>query len=122
MSPWFASPIIANFTDFLPLARVSAVTLNYVQQPQEIAGADVVILLAARTPSLTCAGSREEGGGSIAADERQERVDCGSMRWVSNAGEEVADPLGVEGEGQAREGLAFFPATQLQTRLRLSFE
>src|SRR6266705_3026670 len=37
-------PHIANFTDFLPLARVSAVTLNYVQQPQEIAGADVVIL------------------------------------------------------------------------------
>src|SRR3989442_14515003 len=32
-------PHIANFTDFLPLARVSAVPLNYVQQPQEIAGA-----------------------------------------------------------------------------------
>src|SRR5207247_8820346 len=37
-------PHIANFTDLLPLARVGAVTLNYVQHPQGIAGADVVIL------------------------------------------------------------------------------
>ena len=37
-------PHIANFTDFLPLAQVEAVTLNYVKTPQEIFNADVVIL------------------------------------------------------------------------------
>ena len=42
-----ALPYIANFTDFLPLAQIEAVRLNYVQSPDEIneiTVADAVIL------------------------------------------------------------------------------
>jgi adenosylcobyric acid synthase len=39
-----ALPHMANFTDFDPLALEPAVSLAYLQQPEEMAGADVVIL------------------------------------------------------------------------------
>src|SRR6266550_5969461 len=39
-----ALPHMANFTDFDPLALEPAVSLAYLQQPEEVAGADLIIL------------------------------------------------------------------------------
>lgn len=103
-------PHIANFTDFLPLARVGAVTLNYVRTPQEISSADVVILPGSKN---TIADLRwlKERGWQEALQQARKRGSwilgiCGGYQML---GEEVADPLGVEGERAAEQGLGFLP-------------
>src|SRR5436190_16040041 len=103
-------PHISNFTDCLPVARVGAVTLNYVQHPQEIAGADVVILPGSKN---TIADLRwlKERGWPPALRQTRDRGGwivgvCGGYQML---GEEVADPLGVEEERTTERGLGLLP-------------
>jgi adenosylcobyric acid synthase len=103
-------PHIANFTDFLPLTRVGAVTLNYVDDPQEISNADVTILPGSKN---TIAGLRwlKERGWQQVLQQMRDRGRwmigvCGGYQMM---GEEVADPLGMEGERATETGLGFLP-------------
>jgi adenosylcobyric acid synthase len=105
-----AFPHIANFTDFLPLASVGAATLRYVQKPEEITDADVVILPGSKN---TIADLRWLKDGNWPQVLRQLHTAgkaivgvCGGYQML---GEEIADPLGLEGQRTVERGLRFFP-------------
>jgi adenosylcobyric acid synthase len=105
-----ALPHIANFTDFLPLAHAGRVALRYAREPDEIADADVVILPGSKN---TIADLCWLKGGNWLQMLRQLNTAgksivgvCGGYQML---GEEIADPLGLEGERTIESGLGFFP-------------
>jgi adenosylcobyric acid synthase len=103
-------PHMANFTDFLPLTHVGAVVLNYVEKPDEISGADVVILPGTKN-TLSDLRWLKKRGWQQALQQARNRGSwvvgvCGGYQML---GEEVADPLGVEGEKATERGLGFLP-------------
>lgn len=105
-----AFPHIANFTDFLPLARAAAVVLRYVRKPDEIANADVVILPGSKN---TIADLRWLKVGHWQSALQQLRAQGGWVVGVCGGyqmlGQEVTDPHGVEGEQTTECGLGFLP-------------
>jgi adenosylcobyric acid synthase len=103
-------PHIANFTDFLPLSGVEAVTLNYVARPDEILGADVIILPGTKNTISDLCWLKQEGWEEV-LHQVQERGSwvvgiCGGYQML---GEEVCDPLRVEGKRTTERGLGFLP-------------
>lgn len=108
-------PHLANFTDFDPLAAEPSIEMAYIQRPEDIAEADVVILPGTKQTLDDLAWLRREG--LAQAIERHARAGrpivgiCGGLQML---GAEVRDPLGVEGGGRAK-GLGLLPiATELQ--------
>ena len=109
-------PHIANFTDFLPLSQVSGVRLNYVHTPDEIVNADVailpdvVILPGTKNTIADLRWLKAEKWLSVLRKLRQAGQwivgVCGGYQML---GEEVADPLGTEGQATAETGLGFLP-------------
>jgi adenosylcobyric acid synthase len=115
-------PHIANFTDFLPLAHVDAVALQYVHKPDDITDADVVILPGSKNTVADLrwlkVGNWQHALQRVSADGKWLVGVCGGYQML---GEEVADPLGVEGAYTAEKGLGFLPlrtvlATEKTTR------
>ncbi len=105
-----APPYIANFTDFLPLAQVEAVRLNYVVSPDEITVADAIILPGSKNSIADLRWLKARGWPHKL---QQGRADgkwifgvCGGYQML---GEEIADPLGVEGELTTETGLGLLP-------------
>lgn len=103
-------PHIANFTDFLPLAHIEGVMLNYVHRAEEATDADVVILPGSKN---TIADLRWLKTGQwprllerIRAEGRWVVGVCGGYQML---GEEVSDPLGVEGTSTQEAGLSLLP-------------
>ena len=103
-------PHIANFTDFLPLSNIDSVVLNYVSTPNEIVNADVVILPGSKN---TIADLRWLKTGHWARPLRQLEEHGKSLVGVCAGyqilGQEIADPLGVEGVCTSEKGLGFLP-------------
>ena len=105
-----APPYIANFTDFLPLAQIEAVRLNYVHSPDEVTDADAIILPGSKN---TIADLRWLKIQDWPDKLQQARTDgqcilgiCGGYQML---GAEIADPLGVEGEPTIEPGLGLLP-------------
>ena len=103
-------PHIANFTDFLPLSNIDSVALNYVHTPNEIVNADVVILPGSKN---TIADLRWLKAGHWARPLRQLEEHGKSLVGICAGyqilGQEIADPLGVEGACTSEKGLGFLP-------------
>ncbi len=115
-------PHIANFTDFLPLAQVEGVTLNYVLQPEEAQGADVVLLPGSKNTIFDLRWLKQQGWPAKLRQMRDGGMGivgvCGGYQML---GEEILDPYGSEGEKAREEGLGFLPlrtvlATEKTTR------
>jgi len=114
-----AWPLLANFTDFDAPAAEPSVELVYAETPAALTGADLVVLpgtkatLAAMrwldthdfVPALRRAASTAHVFGI-----------CGGMQAL---GARVADPLGVEGGGEAR-GLALLPIETTLAREKIA--
>ena len=108
-----ALPYIANFTDFLPLAQIEAVRLNYVHSPDEIdeiTVADAVILPGSKN---TIADLRwlKTHDWPDKLQQAQAAGTCilGLCGGYQMLGAEIADPLGVEGEPTIEPGLGLLP-------------
>ncbi len=107
-----ALPHLANFTDFDPLAREPAVALAYLQQPEEIDGADVLVLPGSKQTldDLRWLKSR----GFADAIRRLSRTGapiagiCGGFQMLGAA---IDDPHGVESGGApaCETGLGLLP-------------
>lgn len=99
-------PRIANFDDFDPLAAEGDVCLRYIESPQELDGADIVVLPGTkatvddlswlRERGFTPAIDRARAGGAIIIGI------CGGFQML---GARIADPLGIESPAGMAEGL-----------------
>ena len=100
-------PHISNFTDFEALALHPAFSVRYISSPEEIRGADAVILPGTKSTSEDLCAIRESGmaeavvryangGGTVIGI-------CGGYQML---GRVIRDPLGVESEKREVPGLA----------------
>jgi adenosylcobyric acid synthase len=103
-------PHISNYTDFDPLEQEPGVNLRYVNHRDELDGLDLLILPGTKNTISDLLYLKETGlfrriqayaagGGRLAGI-------CGGYQIL---GQEVRDPLGVEGEPRAEAGLQLLP-------------
>lgn len=107
-----ALPRISNHTDFDPLRLHPQVDLRFVGPGQAIPGADLIILPGSKSVRADLAWLRENGWD--AAIHRHLRYGgkvlgiCGGLQML---GEQITDPLGIEGEAGQSEGLGLLTLT-----------
>jgi len=108
-------PHMANYTDFAELEREEGVILRYVREREGFSMADVVILPGTKNTLGDLAWLWEEGWAKeiLAYAKRGGRVVgiCGGYQIL---GDEIRDPLGVEGRRKKGKGLGLLP---VQTEL-----
>jgi adenosylcobyric acid synthase len=103
-------PHISNYTDFDPVEQEPGVNLRYVDHRDELDGLDLLILPGTKNTISDLLYLKETGlfrriqayaraGGRLAGI-------CGGYQIL---GQEVRDPLGVEGEPRAEAGLQLLP-------------
>lgn len=104
-----AFPHLSNFTDFDPLAAEPSVSLAYVERPEELAQADLIILPGSKQ-TVDDLNWMDRTGFSrtlieLNANGRRIIGICGGFQML---GKEIADPYGTENNGTAavRPGLA----------------
>jgi adenosylcobyric acid synthase len=107
-----ALPHMANFTDFDPLALEPSISLAFLEQPEEMAAADLLILPGTKQ-TLDDLGWLEKHG---FAQELRRLAEsgvpivgiCGGFQMLGNS---IEDPQGIENQGRAvsREGLCLLP-------------
>ncbi|MFQ5895838.1 MAG: cobyric acid synthase [Nitrospinota bacterium] len=105
-----ALPHIANFTDFDPLAQEPGVDLRYVRRPEELGGADLVIVPGSKSTVADLEALRASGVAEALV--RHARAGgrligiCGGFQML---GEGVEDPDGVESPCSEAVGLGLLP-------------
>lgn len=100
-------PHMSNFTDFNVLSAEEDVALQYVETPNHLTDADIVILPGSKN-TLADLSYLQEKGFALALDRhlcRQREVIgiCGGYQMI---GQRIADPYGVE-QGGASRGLGY---------------
>ncbi len=102
-------PHISNFTDFAPLERHPALGVRYVGRPDQLAGADLIILPGTKATMEDLRWLRESGLESeikkLSAAGTPILGVCGGYQML---GETLSDPEGVEGGGEIA-GLGLLP-------------
>ena len=100
-------PRIANFDDFDPLAREHGVRVRYISSPDEVAGADAIIIPGTKSTIADLFWLRERGFGAFLAETALPVVGiCGGYQML---GRMIYDPMGVESGIQGTEGLGLLP-------------
>ncbi len=104
------TPKISNFTDFDSLAGEEDTSLFYVHKPEELEGADLILLPGSKN---TTEDMRYLENSGIADALRKQRLSgtpiigiCGGYQML---GEEILDPHHTESEMDGIRGLAFLP-------------
>lgn len=107
-----ALPHMANFTDFDALALEPSVSLAFLEQPEEMAIADLLLLPGSKQTLddlewLGCRGFSQELRRLCEKGTPVIGI-CGGFQMLGNS---IADPNGIENRGQAccRKGLGFLP-------------
>ena len=102
-------PHISNFTDFSPLERHPALGVRYVSRPDQLAGAELIILPGTKATMEDLRWLRQSGMESeikkLAAAGTPVLGVCGGYQML---GETLSDPDGVEGGGELA-GLGLLP-------------
>jgi adenosylcobyric acid synthase len=104
-----ALPHLANFTDFDPLAAEPSVLLAYLERPADLQRADVAIVPGTKQTGDDLAWLRGSGfAAALEAHAVERRPIIGICGGLQMLGEQVRDPLAVEGGGVAA-GLGLLP-------------
>ena len=105
-------PHISNFTDMAPLQAEPDVAVRYIDSPDQLAGADLVLIPGSKSTRADLAWVRERGlADVIAAHSRAKGATVGLCGGYQMLGLTLDDPLGVEGDSGACEGLGVLPVT-----------
>ncbi|NJO82719.1 MAG: cobyric acid synthase [Blastochloris sp.] len=104
-------PSIANFDDFDPLAQEPGVAVRYVDRPEQIDGAAAVILPGTKH-TLAARRWLAEHGFDVALRAFPGVIVgiCGGYQLLGN---QISDPLGIEGDGGNAPGLGLLPVTTI---------
>src|SRR5262249_21622231 len=108
-----AFPFIANFTDFDALAAEPSAALSYIEDPQILAHADIVILPGSKQTFDDLAWLRRRGfEPGIRGFPGRILGICGGMQMLGHL---IEDPHGVESAGVPRveQGLALLPISTI---------
>ncbi len=102
------TPKISNFTDFDCLAGEEDVSLSYAQKPEELKGADLVILPGSKNTSEDMLYLEKSGMADTLRQERENGTPiigiCGGYQML---GEEILDPHHTESGLDSTKGLGF---------------
>lgn len=102
-------PHVANFTDFAPLESEPGVELAYARRPEDLAGADLVLLPGSKATLADLRWLRATGlEAALRAHVRRGGRLAGICGGYQMLGARIADPAGLEGGGTA-EGLGLLP-------------
>jgi len=107
-----ALPHMANFTDFDPLALELSVSLAFLEQPEEMAAADLLILPGSKQTLDDLEWLEQRGFGGQLRRLHSNGVPivgiCGGFQMLGVA---IEDPAGIENDGKPcrRTGLALLP-------------
>ena len=107
-----ALPHVANFTDFDPLALEPSISLAFVEQPEEMAAADLLILPGSKQTLDDLEWLEQRGFGDQLRRLHSNGVPiigiCGGFQMLGVA---IEDPAGIENDGKPcrRTGLALLP-------------
>ncbi|HEX6312803.1 MAG TPA: cobyric acid synthase, partial [Acidimicrobiia bacterium] len=103
------TPRLSNFTDVEPLAAEPDVIVRYATRPEQLTGADVIVLAGSRAVTADLAWLRRAG--LARAVTHADAVVLGICGGYQMLGGSVADPDGVEGPPGAVAGLGLLPVT-----------
>ncbi len=103
-------PHISNYTDFDPLEQEPGVTLRYLDHRDELGGLDLLILPGTKNTISDLLYLKDSGlFGRIQAYAQGGGRVVGICGGYQILGQEVRDPLGVEGDPRTEAGLGFLP-------------
>lgn len=111
-----ALPHMANFTDFDSLALEPSVSLAFLEHPEEMAAADLLVLPGSKQTLDDLEWLDRRGFSQEFRRLREQGIPimgiCGGFQMLGRA---IEDPYGIENEGQprARKGLDFLPVRTL---------
>ncbi|HLK87108.1 MAG TPA: cobyric acid synthase [Candidatus Binataceae bacterium] len=114
-------PHISNYDDFLALEHEDGVSVRFVEEPDEIAGADLAIIPGSKSTVADLRWLRERGAArAIAARAREGGLIVGICGGCQMLGERIADPHRVESEETATSGLGLLPIATRFARTKLT--
>lgn len=107
---------ISNFTDFNMLERHSRVNLFYALDPEDLDKADIVIVPGSKNTISDLLYIRKTGMAKAICEARlRGKTVIGICGGYQILGDEVADPLCVEGEVKVLPGLGLLPVRSIMT-------
>lgn len=102
-------PHISNFTDFDPLSRINGVGLNYVERPEQLENADLIIIAGTKNTISDLKWLRENGLEAQILKCHARNIPilgiCGGYQMM---GQLISDPENTEGGGQIN-GIGLLP-------------
>lgn len=102
-------PHISNFTDFDPLSRTNGVGLNYVERPEQLENADLIIIAGTKNTISDLKWLRENGLEAQILKCHARNIPilgiCGGYQMM---GQLISDPENTEGGGQIN-GIGLLP-------------
>jgi adenosylcobyric acid synthase len=105
-------PSLSNFSDFDALARIRGVRFEYVRNPAQLRGLDVVIIPGSKSTVRDLAYLRETGlATAIVAHAREQRPVIGICGGFQMLGRSIDDPHGVETSARDVPGLGLLDVT-----------
>jgi adenosylcobyric acid synthase len=103
-------PRISNYDDFEALEHEPGVVVRFVDRPEEVRGADLVILPGSKSTASDLAWLRASGIAAIVTERARERAPvlgiCGGCQML---GQTLEDPHGVESPEPLVTGLGLLP-------------
>jgi adenosylcobyric acid synthase len=102
-------PRIANFDEFAPLSRVPGIVVEYVDRPERLFGADLIVLPGTKSTIADLAWLRARGLADTVVAARAAGTPvlgvCGGFQMLGRA---IHDPEGVESDQPTAPGLGLF--------------
>ena len=116
-------PKISNFTDFDSLSREKDAVLYYARRPEELDGADAVILPGSKNTTEDLLFLKEQGWDkALAAFMKKGKPVIGICGGYQMMGDAVVDPDGSESDLGSVEGLHILQGTTTFNREKLTFQ
>jgi len=104
-----ATPCLSNFTDLEPIMAEPEVSVRFVQTPEGLHGADLIVLAGSRAVVDDLAWMRTRG--FVDALSRTDAVVLGICGGYQMLGDSIRDPDGVESATDVVDGLGLLPVT-----------